>query len=356
MTNMTNLHTKIAIQHVTVFDGKQLQGDKTVAFENGLIVPDTSGAETIIDAHGAFLFPGLIDCHAHVHAADDLFLMAQHGVTTCLDMGTKDLTLFQGLRGGVGNCDIRSAGIPAMPPGSRLTSKPGFPRRLIVAGPEDAKRFVADRISDGADYIKVMLEAEGPDQATVDAVVAEAHAQERLVIAHATTCETVEKAVEAKVDVATHVPQDKPLSDESVTKIKAAGTVFVLTLVKMVATAAKESKLDYAHSKSSAISIRQAGVTILAGTDANKHASGAGKVSYGDSMWEELRLLVEVGLSPLEALQSATSLPAHFFGLGDRGVIELGKRADLILLSKDPLQDIGNITSIQRVWCGGVEV
>ncbi|KAB5511694.1 putative hydrolase [Coniochaeta sp. 2T2.1] len=297
-----------------------------------------------------------IDCHAHVHDAEDLFLMARHGVTTCLDMGTKDLTVFQSLRGGVGNCDIRSAGIPAMPPGSRHTSKPGIPRRLIVAGPEDAKGFVADRIADGADYIKVMLEAEGPDQATVDAVVAEAHAQQRLVIAHATTCETVEKAVEANVDVATHVPQDRPLSDESATKMKAAGTVVVPTLVKMLATAAKESKLDYANSKSSTISMRQAGITILAGTDANKHASGAGKVSYGDSMWEELRLLVEVGLSPFEALQSATSLPALFFGLGDRGVIELGKRADLILLSKDPLQDIGNINSIQRIWCGGVEV
>ncbi|KAH8906511.1 hypothetical protein BR93DRAFT_754650 [Coniochaeta sp. PMI_546] len=282
--------------------------------------------------------------------------MARHGVTTCLDMGTKDLTVFESLRGGAGNCDIRSSGIPAMPPGSRHTSKPGIPRRLVVMGPDDAKGFVADRISDGADYIKVMLEAEGPDQATVNAVAAEAHARGRKIIAHATTCATVEKAVEAKVDVVTHVPQEMPLANEVIQKMKAAGTAAVPTLVKMLATAAKDSTLDFANSKSTAISMKKAGILLLAGTDANKHASGIGKISYGDSMWKELELLVEVGLSPLEAVQAATTLPAMFFGLGDRGVIEPGKRADLILLSANPLDDIRNVNSVQQVWCNGLQV
>jgi imidazolonepropionase-like amidohydrolase len=353
---MVPRHAKVVIQDVTVFDGQQMQSGRTVAFEHGLIVPDATGAETVIDAHGAFLFPGLIDCHAHVHGAEDLSIMARHGVTTCLDMGTKDLTVFESLRGGVGICDIRSPGIPAMPPGSRHTSRPGFPRRLIVAGPEDAKGFVADRISDGADYIKVMLEAKGPDQATVNAVAAEAHARGLKIIAHATTCDSVKKAVEAQVDVVTHVPQEKPLSDEAVSKMKAAKTAAVPTLVKMLATATKDPTVDYANSKLSAISMKAAGVLLLAGTDANKHASGVGKIPYGDSMWKELELLVEVGLSPLEAVQSATALPAAFFGLGDRGVIEPGKRADLILLSENPLENISNMSSVQRVWCSGVQI
>ena len=301
---MSAHHAKVAIRDVTVFDGQEMQSGKTIAFENGLIVSDTSNAETVVDADGAFLLPGMIDCHAHVHSAEDLSLMARHGVTTCLDMGTKDLKVFQALRGGVGNCDIRSAGIPAMPAGSRHTSKPGFPRRLIVANPDDAQGFVADRISDGADYIKVMLEAEGPDQDTVNAVAAEARAQGRKTIAHATTSDTVEKAVGAKVDVVTHVPQDKALSKDTASKMKAVGTVAVPTLVKMLATAAMDSTIDYAHSKASAIGMREAGVLLLAGTDANKHASGAGKVSYGDSMCRELELLVEVGMSTSERSHS----------------------------------------------------
>lgn len=347
---------KVAIQNVNVFDGQQMQSGKTIAFENGLIVADTTGADTIIDAQGAFLLPGLIDCHAHVHDSGDLSLMAQHGVTTCLDMGTANIALFQTLRGGVGTCDIRSPGIPAMPPGSRLTSRPGFPSKWLVSSPEDAPRFVADRISEGADYIKIMFEPEGPEPAIVKALVEETHARQLKVIAHATTCDAIAKAVEANVDIITHVPLEQWLGDETVSRMKASGAIAVPTLVKMLATAGKNSELNFAHAKAAVRSMKDAEIIILSGSDANKNASGAGKVSYGDSMWKELELLVEAGLSPAEAICSATSLAASFFGLADRGVIEPGKRADLVLLSANPLQNFGSIGLIQNVWCKGVPV
>ncbi len=353
---MASTHAKIVIQNANVFDGEQMQSGRTVAFVDGLIVEDATGADTVIDAHGGYLLPGLIDSHAHVHGAEDLSLMAHHGVTTCLDMGTKDLSIFKSLRGGVGSCDIFSAGIPAMPHGSRHTSKPGFPKRLILGSPDDASQFVTDRITDGADFIKVMIEPEGPDQPTVNAIASEAHAQGKLIIAHATTCEAIEKAAEAKVNIITHVPLEGSLSGEVATKMKAAGSVAVPTLIKMLATAATDPASDYAHSRSSVARMKEAGVQILAGTDANKHASGAGKVSYGDSMWQELRLLVEAGLSPAEAIRSATSLPAQLFGLPDRGIIRPGNRADLILLSLNPLENITNVNSLHSVWCRGVEV
>ena len=347
---------KVIIRDVTIFDGQRMRGGQTVAFENGLITEDTTSAETVINGNGAYLLPGLIDCHAHVHGADDLSAMARHGVTTCLDMGTKDISAFQSLRGGVGNCDIRSAGIPAMPAGSRLTSKPGFPQRLLVTRPEDAKHFIADRISDGADYIKIMLEAEGPDQGTADAMVREAHEQGRKIVAHATSGDTFEKAVAAKIDIVTHVPLDRPLGDDTASGMKTADLVAVPTLIKMAALAEENATLDYANAKRSAKTLKAARVTILAGTDANKQSHGSVRVLYGNSMWKELELLVEIGLSPIEAIQSATSLPRSVFGLADRGVIEPGKRADLILLSKNPLESITNIQSVQRVWCGGSQV
>lgn len=353
---MTCHQPKVVIQNVTIFDGHQMQTGQTVAFEHGLIIKDTTGAETVIDGTGAFLIPGLIDAHAHVHGLEDLQLMARHGVTTCLDMGTKDISVFESLRGGVGHCDIRSAGIPAMPPGSRLTSKPGFPQRLLVNRPEDAKHFVADRISDGADYVKIMMEAEGPDQETASAMAAQAHEQGRRIVAHATSCVTFERAVTAKVDIVTHAPLENPLGYDVVSSMKAAELVAVPTLVKMIALSADDAKLDYANAKSSTISLKEAGVEILAGTDANKHSHGVNRVTYGDSMWKELELLVEVGLSPVEALQSATNRPAAVFNLTDRGIIEPGKRADLVLLSRSPLADIANIQSIKRVWCSGMQV
>jgi imidazolonepropionase-like amidohydrolase len=79
-------------------------------------------------------------------------------------------------------------------------------------------------------------------------------------------------------------------------------------------------------------------------------------ISHGISLHHELELLVDAGLSTLDALRAATSRPAHYFGLADRGLIEPGRRADLVLIEGNPLQDITATQSIRRIWCGGVEV
>ena len=77
---------------------------------------------------------------------------------------------------------------------------------------------------------------------------------------------------------------------------------------------------------------------------------------YGTSLHHELALLTEAGLSPVDALRSATVLAAQYWGLADRGVIAPGQRADLVLVDGDPLQDISAISQITAVWCAGVPV
>jgi len=93
----------------------------------------------------------------------------------------------------------------------------------------------------------------------------------------------------------------------------------------------------------------RAGVPLLAGTDVmNPYCMP------GFSLHDELALLVESGLTPLAALQAATLRPADFLGLSDElGGIAPGKRADLVLLSADPLADIHNTAQIQAVWIRG---
>jgi len=92
-----------------------------------------------------------------------------------------------------------------------------------------------------------------------------------------------------------------------------------------------------------------AGVPILAGTDTPNPGT-----AHGASLHRELELLVGSGLTPQLALQAATSAPARVFGLTDRGVIEPGRRADLVLVDGDPLTDITHSRRITRVWRGGV--
>jgi imidazolonepropionase-like amidohydrolase len=96
--------------------------------------------------------------------------------------------------------------------------------------------------------------------------------------------------------------------------------------------------------------MHKAGVPLLAGTD----TSGLNPVLAGFGLHDELALLVECGLSPMEALQTATLNPARYFGLENEfGTIEEGKAADLVLLDADPLKDIRNIGKVRSVVMRG---
>ncbi len=95
--------------------------------------------------------------------------------------------------------------------------------------------------------------------------------------------------------------------------------------------------------------MNNAGVPILAGTDT---AAGV-RVYPGFSLHDELELLVQAGLTPMQALQAATLNAGKYLGLADTGTIEKGKRADLVLLGANPLQDIKNTRKIQSVVLAG---
>jgi imidazolonepropionase-like amidohydrolase len=99
--------------------------------------------------------------------------------------------------------------------------------------------------------------------------------------------------------------------------------------------------------KESVRRLHEAGVPILAGTDAATH---------GVSLHRDLELLVDAGLEPVDALVAATSAAADAFGLTDRGRIAPGLRADLLLVQGDPTADIKATRKLRRIWKAGVEV
>jgi imidazolonepropionase-like amidohydrolase len=113
--------------------------------------------------------------------------------------------------------------------------------------------------------------------------------------------------------------------------------------------------LDFENARKTVAALHLAGVPVLAGTDSNMSPGVPANLAHGISLHEELELLVSCGLSTTEALRAATSLPAQYFGLHDRGVIQPGYRADLILVQDDPTEDIKATRSLQRVWIAGHE-
>jgi imidazolonepropionase-like amidohydrolase len=128
-----------------------------------------------------------------------------------------------------------------------------------------------------------------------------------------------------------------------------------LTMMQAIVSHVAPPGADFGNANASVAALHEAGVPILAGTDANASALIPGGVPHGESLHRELELLAGAGLSTVELLRAATELPATAFGLADRGVIEPGRRADLVLLDGNPIADIRAARSIRRIWIGGIE-
>jgi imidazolonepropionase-like amidohydrolase len=358
----------IAITNVRVFDGNALSAERTVVIENGVISAATTAEETVDGQHGTLL-PGFIDSHVHLANLAELEHGTYWGCTTMLDMASQSMAVTDSLRHRPGLADIRGVGNPASAPGGMQTTRMGFPASSVVTGPADAGRFVADRVADGADYIKVIVEDPrimGPaalDGATIAALVEAAHQAGLKTIAHVTSLAALITAADAGIDILTHAPLDAAVDDTLARSLAARGIVSVPTLIMMRGVASIAGRLpthgagvDYAHSRATVSALHRAGVTILAGTDANAGPASPSPVQHGEAFHDELRLLVEAGLTPVEALRSATVVPAEYFGFTDRGVIAPGRRADLLLVDGDPTQDIAATRAIRGVWAAGVKV
>jgi imidazolonepropionase-like amidohydrolase len=356
------MDSKTALTNVRVFDGRQLQPPSTVVIDGDRIGSDPSGAQ-VIDGEGGALLPGLIDAHVHLRQRQNLEHLAAAGVTFALDMGS-DPAVTATLRDLSGLTRFRTAGWSAIAPGSLHDKMIAHGGPSLIADAGQAEPWVAERVAEGSDYIKIVVGSPGADhtQATVDAIVAAARTHGKLTVAHAAAFDAVTKAQLAKVSVLTHVPLDRAVDEESVARAKAEDRILIPTLTMMEALsgaagsgAAARPGMDYAAARDSVTAMYRAGVPILAGTDANEVA-GPGAVPHGSSLHHELELLVDAGLTPLDALRAATTRPARYFGLGNRGVIEPGRRADLLLVDGDPVRDIKATQAIRRIWCGGVPI
>ena len=381
------------INHVTLFDGEQVYSDRSVVVRNGMIDSVTTeepveGDLPIIDGHGATLMPGLINAHAHTREPAQLTQSLLFGVTTVLDLAT--FTSVDKLREAANThddvADFLSANTLATPPGGHGTEY-GFDIRT-VKGPDDAEAFVAEQKSQGANFLKIVLngvraERNGTptlDSATVKALVLAGHARSMIVVAHIESPEDAVTAVEAGVDGLAHIWRNSA-DEPEVARLIASHDVFVIptlsvqdgfvdaaggtllveddrlrpylseTLREFLTTRKGGPKFENIDQPIEAVGgLYRAGVKLLAGPDQPN-----GRTAHGVSMHRELELLVMAGLKPIEALAAGTANVADAYRLSDRGRIEKGLRADLMLVKGDPTVDITATRDIVRIWKAGVE-
>jgi len=380
---------QLVIEHVRVFDGQRVIAETDVVIDGDRIAgigPDAARDDRarVIDGSGHTLLPGLIDAHTHVDRAEQLQQALAFGITTELDMaGGGRLAAAQRAKPPGDQATLYSAGNPVTVPGGHGSDLPAAP---TVAADGDMAAFVAARFEEGSDYLKIILESGTGwgvsvptlSPAMMAAAVAAAHQHDRLAVVHITTSAEAAIAVSARADALVHVYMGGANPALSA-KVRRAGTAVIPTLSVLVGVcgarrgdvlAAHPTVAPYLGQAARAAladmfplddppacdqflhavaQLHADGVPILAGTDAGNPGT-----AHGVSLHDELALLVDAGLTPLEALAAATSIPARVFGLRDRGRIAESYRADLVLVKGDPTTDITATMNIVGIWHDGI--
>jgi imidazolonepropionase-like amidohydrolase len=386
------------VANAAVFDGRRVRRKQGVLFDTDGIrwvgaharAPKEAAAARAVDGAGRTLLPGLIDVHVHLQwdgdadaekASRDLTTFGRAAIKALvnakrqLDAGVTTVRDLGGI--GAASIDVARAVAEGIVPGPRivaaghaLTVTGGHGHAIALSrevdGVDGMRRAVREEIRAGATAIKLIatggvltpgipatFTAFTPEE--LEAGVREAHERGLSVAAHAIGANGIRAAVLAGVDSIEHCNQ---LTPATAREMVARGTFRSPTISAIrgifdhadqvpdyAVAKAREIGGDSERSHRTAIG---AGVRHVCGTDAgtpfNRHGNAA----------QELLYMIEWGMSPLDALRAGTANGAELLRLPDTGTIEPGKRADLLLVGGDPVDDPHVLLGRKRVWVAGV--
>ena len=364
-------------------------------------IPD--GAERV-PLDGKFVMPGLINGHGHASGVQDLATYAAYGVTTVFSLGDEPADVFAARDAQRNAPALTPPALNAPPLNAPPLNAPPQYARVFLAGPVLAPSSPADAVvqvaavaARGVDIVKIRVDDNLGTAAKMRpeiyrAVIDAAHARGLRVAVHLYYLDDAKALLAAGADYIAHSVRDQPVDSAFVRALLASKVCYTATLMREVSTFVYEStpaffsdSLFLAHAdrawmntvqqparqeatRTSATAQRyrkqlpvamqnlstlhRAGVPIAMGTDTGPLGRFQG---YFELM--ELEMMVDAGMTPAEALRSATSVAARCMRVDrDLGTLQVNKWADLLVLDASPLERISNIRRQHSVWIVGERI
>jgi len=388
-----------------LIDGKnkEIQKEVYLLVEDGIITKIGSQGDIphldftqrnmeILDYRNGYITPGIIDTHVHMTfsaEADTMSSLTTKSIATLTIEGINNLKAT--LKGGTTvirdlgapkyiDIDLRDAQLDGLIEGPKslvsgkfltMTGGHGWQIGRECDGSQEVTKAAREQLKQGADVIKIMATGgvltPGVDpnssqlsESEIKAAVTEAHKAGKKTATHAQGIDGIKNAVRAGIDSVEHgVFLDEEAADMMVNR----GTYLIPTfsaIYNIIKYGEEHGIPKFAVDKAKAIKevhferfqmARKKGVNIAMGTDA-----GTPFNRHGDNLFE-LKHMVDMGMTPMEAIQSSTYESAKLLGIQDsHGSLEVGKQADFLIMKDNPLTDIENLLAFEGVYQAGRKV